>query len=150
MKWVRFSQALLPLAVWVLCLRQRIEMWDFFPHLSESKHRHYFPSPESLIEPHKTRILLSDEYTIYIRDFFRFHHWAKTCLPPFLFTFLFQHCIWYGLDAWHNSSYQRFTLSICFCGILFWIWDWNTSASPLYLHSFGFGQLLQIHVASPL
>lgn len=120
-------------------------MQDFWPHMSESNHRYYFPSPQSLTGPHKTRILHSDEYTIYIKDFFGSPLNQNLCLCCVLFcfvcfstSFLSRHCIWYCSDTWHNSFYQEFTSSICFCAILFWIWDLNTSATIFtYLHSFG-------------
>ena len=100
MKWVKFSQAWLPLAVWVLCLRQQIEMCDFFPHISELNHRYYFRSPESPTKSHKTRIFHSDEYIIYIEGFFSCTIEAELFASfSFHFPFLW-HCICYCLDTW--------------------------------------------------
>lgn len=54
MKQVKFSQEFFPLAMWVLCLRLQIEIWDSFSHISESNYMSYFPFPKSPAEKNFT------------------------------------------------------------------------------------------------
>lgn len=140
MKRAKFSQALLPLAVWILCLRQQIEMQDFCPHISESNHRYYFPSPQSLTESHKTRILCSNEYTIYIKEVFGFPLNQNLCVCVFVvaFCFVFFCFLLFLFITLHLVLFrhmaQLFLSGMYFiCAVLFWIWDLKHFSPRFYL-----------------
>lgn len=146
MKWVKLSQVLLfPLTLWVLCLRLQIEKWDSFSNISESNHTYYFPSSESPAEPWKTRILLCDEYTIYIKGYIHVYIYQWDRIVCLLFPLFFWPCTC-CLETWNNSSYQGFTLSIFFfCQFLLYF-IWKHFRTPFYIYLFVFGQLLEVHM----